>query len=105
MNDSEFEALADSVLKQIETAFEENEIDADVSESSAGIIEIEFPDGSEMVINRHVANREIWVAARSGGYHFRWDGSAWRDTRGQGELLPILSRLVSQTIGQTVDLG
>ena len=63
------------------------------------------PDGSEMVINRHVANREIWVAARSGGYHFRWDGSAWRDTRGQGELLPVLSRLVSQIVGQNVSLG
>ena len=105
MNDSEFEALADSVLKQIETAFEENEIDADVSESGAGILEIEFPDGSEMVINRHVANGEIWVAARSGGYHFRWDGSAWCDTRGQGELLPVLSRLVSQIVGQNVSLG
>ena len=105
MNDSEFEALADSVLKQIETALEENEIDADVSESGAGVLEIEFPDGSEMVINRHVANREIWVAARSGGYHFRWDGRAWRDTRGQGELLPVLSRLGSQIVGQNVSLG
>lgn len=105
MDDSEFEVLADSTLRQIETAFEASGIDADVSETGTGILEIEFPDGSKMVVNRHVANQEIWVAARSGGYHFRWDGAAWRDTRGQGELLPILSRLISQIVGQSVAFG
>ena len=45
------------------------------------MLEIEFADGSKIIVNRHGAAREIWVAARSGGFHFRWDGAAWRDTR------------------------
>ena len=105
MDDSEFEVLAGRALKQIEVAFEASEVDADVSEVSSGILEIEFPDGSQMVINRHVANREIWVAARSSGYHFRWDGSVWSDTRAQGDLMTILSQLASRIVGRDVLLG
>jgi len=66
------------------------------------VLEIEFADGSRMVINRHGAAREIWVAARSGGFHFRWDGSVWRDTRDGAELFAALSRLVSAQGGQPV---
>ena len=61
-------------------------------------------DGSRMVINRHAAAREIWVAARAGGFHFRWDGGAWRDTRDGTELFAALSKLVSAQSGQPVTL-
>ena len=47
----------------------------------------------------------MWVAARSGGFHFRWDGTAWRDTRGGGELMADLSALVSAQAGEPVDLS
>ena len=68
------------------------------------MIEIEYADGSKMIINRHAAAREIWVAARSGGFHFRWDGTAWRDTREGTELFAALSKLVSAQSGQPVRL-
>ncbi len=55
-------------------------------------------------VNRHSAAREIWVAARSGGYHFRWNGSGWVDTRGGGELLAALSKLVSEQSNRAVVL-
>jgi CyaY protein len=42
---------------------------------------LNFDDGSKIIVNRHGAAKEMWVAAKSGGFHFRWDGSAWRDTR------------------------
>jgi CyaY protein len=48
-----------------------------------------------LIVNRHTAAREIWVAAKSGGFHFRHDGNAWRDTRDGSELYAALSRLVS----------
>jgi CyaY protein len=95
MTEAEFEALADAALGQIRQALEASATDADVESKGDGVIEVEFADGSRMVINRHSAAREIWVAARSGGFHFRWDGAAWRDTRGGGELFSSLSRLVS----------
>jgi CyaY protein len=104
MNEAEFVERADAALSRIEAALEESGVDADIERKEGGIVEVEFADGSRMVINRHAAARQIWVAARSGGYHFRWDGGAWRDTRDGGELFAALSRLVSTQSGQPVIL-
>ena len=78
--------------------------DADVQTKGSGVLEIEFEDGSKMVINRHGAAREIWVAAKSGGFHFRYDGNAWRDTRDGAELFAAVSRLASLQSGAPVVL-
>jgi CyaY protein len=104
MDESQFEALAGAALERIERALEASGVEADFELKAGGILEIEFDDGSKIIVNRHGAAREIWVAARSGGFHFRWDGSAWRDTREGSELFAALSRLVSQQGGQSVIL-
>jgi len=104
MTDSEFEALTDAALERIEQSIEASNLDVDLQSKAGGVLEIEFDNGSKMIINRHGAAREIWVAAKSGGFHFRWDGSAWRDTRDGGELFVALSRLVSAQGGQGVVL-
>jgi CyaY protein len=104
MNESEFSVLAEGALAALERAFEAAAPDADIQAKGEGVLEIEFDDGSKMVINRHAAAREIWVAARSGGHHFRYDGSAWRDTRDGTELFAAVSRLASQQAGAAVEL-
>lgn len=104
MDETEFEARAERALARLEAALEASGIDADVERKEGGVLEIEFADGSKMIVNRHGAAREIWVAARAGGFHFRWDGEAWRDTREGGELFAALSRLVSAQSGQPVIL-
>jgi CyaY protein len=105
MEEREFEALATQALQRIERALEESGIDADFELKEGGVLELEFGNGSKIIVNRHGAAREIWVAARSGGFHFRWDGSAWRDTRDGGELFAALSRLVSAQGGTGVILS
>jgi CyaY protein len=104
MNDAEFEKLADQTLARVESALEESGLDADLQLKEGGVLEIEFDDGSKLIVNRHRPAREIWVAARSGGFHFRWDGAAWRDSRDGGELFEALSRLASLQSGQSVRL-
>lgn len=104
MNETEFEARAADALQRMEQALEASGIDADFELKDGGILEVEFGDGSKILINRHGAAREIWVAARSGGFHFRWDGAGWRDTRDGSELFAALSRLVSAQGGQPVVL-
>ena len=104
MEETEFTVLAERTLGRIEASLEESGVDADVEMKPGGVIEIEYADGSKMIINRHAAAREIWVAARSGGFHFRWDGAAWRDTREGTELFAALSKLVSAQSGQPVRL-
>jgi len=105
MTDSEFEALAEGTLAALERALEAAALDADLEAKGTGVLEIEFADGTKMVINRHTAAREIWVAAKSGGFHFRHDGSAWRDTRDGTELFGALSKLVSAQSGTPVVLA
>ncbi len=103
MNEGEFEAQAAAALEALEQALEQTELDFELKEG--GILEIEFDDASKIIVNRHAAAREIWVAARSGGFHFRWDGAAWRDTRSGAELFGALSELVSQQSGRRARLG
>ena len=105
MTESEFESFAAEALAALESAFEANVPDADVQSKGGGLIEVEFEDGSKMVINRHTAAREIWVAAKEGGFHFRHDGVAWRDTRSGTELFAAVSRLASQQAGAPVVLS
>ena len=102
MDETDFEALAERALARLEAAMEASGVDADVERKDGGVLEIEFADGSKMIVNRHGAAREIWVAARAGGFHFRWDGALWRDTRDGSELFAALSRLVSAQSGQPV---
>jgi len=105
MDDREFNALADDALARIEAALEATGAEVDFELAPGGVLEIEFADRSKIIVNRHGVAREIWVAARAGGFHFRWDGAAWRDTRDSAELMEKLSSLASQQAGEQVRLA
>lgn len=104
MNETEFAALSGEMLARIERALEASSADLDFELAAGGVLEIEFADGSKIIVNRHAVAQEIWVAAKSGGFHFRHDGAAWRDTRDGEELLAKLSRLASAQAGEPVTL-
>jgi len=108
MTDTEFIAAADVALSTIgdalDAALESSDLDVDWNVND-GILEIECEDGGKLIVNRHVPNREIWVAARSGGFHFRSDGNRWRDTRGGDELGAVLERLLVEQAGLAVRLA
>jgi len=105
MDDKEFNALADAALARIEAALEASGADIDFELAAGGVLEIEFEDGGKIIVNRHGVAHEIWVAARAGGFHFRWDGSAWIDTRDGAELMGKLSVLASQQAGENITLN
>lgn len=107
LSEVEFTRSASEMLARIEQLLLDVDADIDVEMPADGVLEVEFPDRSKMVLNRHQAAREIWVAAKSGGFHFRWDGQreAWVDTKSGDALLPVLSRLVSTQIARPVTLG
>lgn len=104
MEEREFNQLADAMLARIESALEAAEVELDFEIKPGGVIEIEFDDGSKVIVNRHTAAREIWVAARSGGYHFRPADGRWVATRNGEELMAALSRCVSEQAGEAVTL-
>lgn len=97
LTDSEFITAADRTLAAIGDALDAalDVSDADIDWNlNDGILEIDCGGGGKVIVNRHVGNREIWVAARSGGFHFRPREGAWRDTRSGEDLAASLVALL-----------
>jgi CyaY protein len=105
MTETEFLAAAGALLARIEEAVEATGVDADIERKGDGILELEFENGSKIVINSQTPMRQIWVAARSGGFHFELKEGAWRDTRSGDALFDTLSKVISEQSGEPVRLG
>ncbi len=99
MEEREFNALADAMLGRIEEALDAAGGDLDFETRPGGVLEIQLADDSKIIVNRHTAAREIWVAARSGGYHFRPEGGRWLATRDGEELMAALARCIAEQGG------
>lgn len=103
MTETEFHRAVDEVLRRVEAAVENHAaLDVDLE---GGILTITAPDGSKVIVNRQTPNREIWVAARSGGFHFAARDGAWRDTRAGTELYASLAAILAAQAGAKVDFG
>ncbi len=101
MNESEFLAAAERTLDEIEAAVEACNADIDTTRTG-NVLTLELDDGSKIIVNSQTPTRQLWIAAKSGGYHFEWSEGAWRDTRDSSELFAALSRLVSAQGGLAV---
>ena len=101
MTESEFNRLADETLARIEQSLDGCDADIDY-ETNGGVLELSFGNGSKIIVNRQTAAQEIWVAAKSGGYHFLWREGAWRGTRDGEELFAALGRYASEQAGERV---
>lgn len=106
MTDTEFMDRAESVLRKIEQSCDrindESEADID-NQRVGGMITLVFDNKSQIIINLQKPLHEIWLAARAGGYHFKFDGQVWQDTKGQGEFFAHLSRYASEQAGCVLD--
>ena len=109
MTESEFLTLAERTLTAIETALDQpallDVVDVECSRSG-NVLEIELVDnGSKIIVNSQAPLHEMWVAAKSGGFHYKHDGQCWRNTRDGSELFASLSTMVSQQGGSSVTLN
>jgi CyaY protein len=103
LTDADYRLLSDAALAAIE-AQTDRWLDDDVadldSQRTGGLLELAFPDGSKIIVNTQPPLQELWLAARAGGYHYRWDGGRWLDSREGGEFFEDLSRHASAQAGQ-----
>lgn len=108
MTESEFMAVAEAVLDDIESRIERTADAADVDvecSRSGNVLEIEFiAQSTKIIVNTQASMQEIWVAARSGGFHYRIRDGLWLDTRDGSELFAALSSLASAQAGQALTL-
>jgi len=103
MTDPEFLDLAETLLGTVERNCDRinEETDADVDAQRVGsMVTLTFANRSQIVVNLQKPLHEIWLAAKSGGYHYRWVQGQWQDTKGQGEFFAALSRNASVQAGQ-----
>lgn len=102
MNETEFLALAEKVLDLIESQADDwpgsHDVDIDVTRNG-NVLTLAFEDGPTIVVNSQAAMQEIWLAARTGGYHYSFDGQTWNDTRGGPALHEALSQICSEAAG------
>ena len=108
MSETEFLDLADSTLNSIEAALD-RACDADIIDveckRSGNVLEIEFIDnGTKIIVNSQAPLQEMWVAARSGGFHYKRVGDQWRNTRDDSEFFASLSQYAGEQGGATVSL-
>jgi len=105
MNESDFDQLAEDTMLAIEDAVDECDADIDY-DSAGGILTLEFENRSQIIINKQAPLKQLWVAARSGGYHFDYDseGECWRLQGGGEELFSCLSRYCGEQAGEAVTL-
>lgn len=102
MTDTEFHQRADAFLTDLEDCLDAADIDWE--RAPGGVMQIDFDNGTQIIINKQPPLQEIWVAARSGGFHFRRAGEVWVDTRSGDELSVALNRCCSEQAARVVDL-
>lgn len=100
MNESEFNLLADMALTRIETACDNAGVDVN---RSGNLLEIEFDNGTKIIVNRHDINKEIWLAAKSGGFHYAYQDGNWTSQRDGSELFAKLTELFAAQ-GEAISL-
>ena len=113
IDDKQFHQLGSNLLQSIEVALEAADdaldLDLDVERQGGNVINIRFRDRSVIVVNTQPPLHEIWVAATSGGYHYRWAGTLatplWLDTKTGRELLADLSEFASAQAGQAIAIS
>jgi CyaY protein len=102
MTDLEFLDQAEALLKAVEACCDRlnDETDADIdNQRTGGMVTLAFANKSQIVINLQKPLHEVWMAAKAGGYHYRWMEGHWRDTKGPGEFFEELSRQASVQAG------
>jgi CyaY protein len=105
MTDLDFLDQAERLLQAVELACDRLNDDGDTdidNQRVGGMITLTFANRSQIIINLQKPLHEVWLAARSGGYHFKFNGQLWMDTKGQGEFFQRLTQDASLQTGQAL---
>ncbi|BDT65986.1 iron-sulfur cluster assembly protein CyaY [Comamonadaceae bacterium OS-1] len=106
MTDPEFMDRAEILLQAVEASCDRinDSTDADIdNQRTGGMVTLTFPNRSQIIINLQKPLQEVWLAAKSGGYHYKFDSNQWMDTKGQGEFFAGLTRDASAQSGLSLE--
>lgn len=105
MTETEFDerisAILDTIEQYADDWYETLDVDVD-TKREANVLNLLFDNKVPVVINSQAPMQELWVAAPSGGFHYRFDGQHWKDTRGGPDLHDALTQIFSDATGHSV---
>jgi CyaY protein len=107
MNDLDYLNHAEATLASIERNCDllNETTDADIdNQRVGGMVTLAFTNKSQIIINLQKPLHEIWLAAKAGGFHYKFDTSnqSWRDTKQSTELFADISRYASEQAGTSL---
>ena len=104
MTDSDYLTRAEAVLAAIDRAVDDGDADIE-AERSGNVLTLEFENGSKIIVNLQPPMQEIWIAAKAGGFHFKFVDGQWLDTRNGREFFESLSEYATQQAGERVQFS
>jgi CyaY protein len=106
LSEARFHDLLDDLQRHIEDVFDASELDVDL-ENSGGVLTVRFDNGSQLIFSRQAPLRQLWVAARSGGFHFDYDAQtqSWICDSNAEPLNQLLSRVCLQQGGSALEFA
>jgi len=106
LSDADYHRETGAMLARIEATadrwLQDDVIDID-THRTGGLLELAFPNGSKIIINTQPPLHELWLAARGGGFHYRFSEGRWVDTRDGSEFLQALSQHASAQGGKALN--
>jgi CyaY protein len=108
MTDAEFMDRAEALLQSVEASCDRinDETDADIdNQRVGGMVTLTFRNGTQIVVNLQKPLHEIWMATKAGGFHYKFDGTRWQDTKGNGEFFANLTRYAGEQAGQALEFA
>lgn len=105
MTDLEYLDKAEQLLMAVEQTCDRlnDDVDADIdAQRVGGMVTLVFANQTQIIINQQKPLHEIWLAAKAGGFHYKFNGQQWMDTKGSGEFFENLSRFASEQAGMAL---
>ncbi|WP_372769669.1 iron donor protein CyaY [Pseudoalteromonas sp.] len=102
MTDQEYHQLIEDLFINLEEQVDACEVDLDY-ESASGILEIIFPDGSKIILNKQAPLHQLWVATKFNGHHFERHGDKWIDNRSGAEFWQFMNDASSKQAGTSIE--
>lgn len=107
MDELEFRKRSDEAFASLKKSLYAAEDDADIEvEDQSGALHISFEDGARFVVSPNAPVRQIWISALTTSFKLDWS-DAEQDfvlAKTGEKLKPLVGRLVSQQLGEAVDL-
>ena len=100
LTDAQYEQAIRTTLSRIEQTvdrwLEEDVADIDGARTG-GMLTLTMPNRSQLIVNAQPPLQELWLAAKRGGFHFKWtSGGTWVDSKSGEEFFALLSACASE---------